>query len=142
MNITFRTNKLIDKKQLFNLYDNAGWYTYTQDVDFLAQAVSQSYYVLTAWHEDTLVGLLRVISDGLSIAYIQDILVHDAYQKQGIGTKLLTLAKQEFSHIRKCVVLTEDTASIRTFYDEVGFDACDQGEFIAFINRDCSTSHS
>lgn len=135
MDITFRTNKLIDKQQLFALYDNAGWYTYTQDVDFLAQAVSQSYYVLTAWHEEALVGLLRVVSDGLSIAFIQDILVHDAYQKQGIGTKLLTMAKQEFAHIRKCVVLTEDTPAIRNFYDEVGFDACDTGEFIAFIDR-------
>lgn len=32
-------------------------------------------YVLTAWSDDKLVGILRIVGDGYTIVYIQDLLV-------------------------------------------------------------------
>ena len=36
-----------------------------------------------------LVGLVRVVGDGASIAYVQDLLVHPDWQRRGIGARLL-----------------------------------------------------
>ena len=41
----------------------------------LKNAINNSLKVLTAWDDEKLVGLIRVIGDGYTIIYIQDILI-------------------------------------------------------------------
>ena len=48
---------------------------------------------ITAYDNNMLVGCLRILSDGYYFGTITEILVHPEYQKQGIGSKLLQLAK-------------------------------------------------
>ena len=48
---------------------------------------------ITAYDEKELVGCLRIISDGYYFGTITELLVLPKYQKQGIGSRLLTLAK-------------------------------------------------
>lgn len=48
---------------------------------------------ITAYDNNMLVGYLRILSDGYYFGTITEILVHPEYQKQGIGSKLLQLAK-------------------------------------------------
>ena len=38
---------------------------------------------MAAYDEDRLVGLIRVVGDGLTIVFIQDLLVYPQYQRQG-----------------------------------------------------------
>lgn len=80
MTINFSISKDIDIKQLEELYNDVGWGAYTQDLEVLKQAILQSLDVITVWNDDKLVGLIRAIGDGLTIVYIQDILVLNAYQ--------------------------------------------------------------
>ena len=61
--------------ELMELYASVGWTSYTADPERLSQAVHHSHFVITARAGKDLVGLARCISDGVSIAYIQDILV-------------------------------------------------------------------
>ncbi len=75
MQINYQEMKKLDQRPLEDLYTDVGWSAYTKDVDRLQQSVENSLYVLTAWHEDELIGLIRVVGDGLSIIYIQDLLV-------------------------------------------------------------------
>lgn len=48
---------------------------------------------ITAYDGETLVGCLRVLSDGYYFGTITELLVVPEYQKQGIGSKLLQLAR-------------------------------------------------
>ena len=89
MTINFSISKDIDIKQLEELYNDVGWSAYTQDLEVLKQAILQSLDVITVWNDDKLVGLIRTIGDGLTIVYIQDILVLNAYQNKGIASELL-----------------------------------------------------
>ena len=59
-----------------------GWSAYTRDMPTLQRAISHSLHVVTARQDDRLVGLIRVVGDGLTIVYIQDLLVHPDFQKQ------------------------------------------------------------
>jgi ribosomal protein S18 acetylase RimI-like enzyme len=46
----------------------------------------------TAWDNDTLVGCVRVLTDGYFFGTVTEILVLPDYQQQGIGEKLMSLA--------------------------------------------------
>lgn len=48
---------------------------------------------MTAYDDTLLVGCLRILSDGYYFGTITELLVLPEYQKQGIGSKLLALAK-------------------------------------------------
>ena len=87
--ISYRATKKLTQQQLLGLYEDAGWTAYTKDIEQLQQAVQHSLSVITAWKEDELVGLIRVVGDGLTIIYIQDILVKKVVQNQGIGFELM-----------------------------------------------------
>lgn len=47
---------------------------------------------LTAWDVDSLVGCVRILSDGYFFGTIPEILVMPDYQKRGIGKRLMELA--------------------------------------------------
>lgn len=132
MNIIYKQEKNIDQKQLEQLYADAGWTAYTKDIDQLHKAVLQSYDVITAWDEDRLVGLVRTVSDGLTIVYIQDILVLKSYQNNGIASVLMQTVLEKHQTVRQKVLLTEDAPDVRHFYEKCGFHSCDQGDGVAF----------
>lgn len=132
MTIIFKKDKSIDQIQLKNLYSDVGWTAYTNDMDQLQKALVQSLDVLSAWDDEKLVGLIRTVGDGLTILYIQDILVLDDYQNQGIATKLLQKTLSNYKDVRQKVLLTEDTPDVRHFYEKSGFTSCDLGREVAF----------
>ena len=132
MGIQFKEVKQIEQTPLQSLYEDVEWYAYTRDVNQLQQALESSLYVLSAWDNGQLVGLIRVVGDGLTIIYIQDILVLKSYQNQGIATELMSKALEKFDHVRQKVLLTEEAPAVRHFYEKNGFQSCDQGTLVAF----------
>ena len=107
MTINFSRSKDIEIKQLEELYNDVGWSAYTQDLEVLKQAILQSLDVITVWNDDKLVGLIRAIGDGLTIVYIQDILVLNAYQNKGIASELLQRILNKYKNVRQKVLLIE-----------------------------------
>lgn len=132
MAVIFRETKKIDTKNLQTLYEDAEWYAYTRDMNKLEQALSNSLYALSAWEENRLIGLIRVIGDGLTIIYIQDILVLKSHQNQGLATELMNHVLNKFEEVRQKVLLTDDAPNVRHFYEKNGFCSCDQGTLVAF----------
>ena len=62
------------------------------DLDKTQAALSRTLNI-TAYDEKELVGCLRILSAGYYFGTITELLVLPKYQKQGIGSRLLTLAK-------------------------------------------------
>lgn len=111
------------QEQIITLYDSVGWRAYTNDEnrDKLETAVRNSTYVVTAWHNQELVGLARAISDDVSIFYLQDILVRPDFQRHGIGRILFTNCLERFAHVRTKMLLTDDDEQQLAFYTSLGF---------------------
>jgi ribosomal protein S18 acetylase RimI-like enzyme len=109
--------------QLLTLYNSVGWAAYTNDQGRpkLQDAIHNSTYVVSAWDGDKLVGLARGLSDDVSIFYLQDILVHPDFQKQGIGKQLLNNCLERFQHVRMKVLLTDDREEQLRFYESLGY---------------------
>ncbi|MFK5583741.1 MULTISPECIES: GNAT family N-acetyltransferase [unclassified Serinicoccus] len=108
-------------QELVELYDAVGWSAYTTDPQTLEAAVRGSTQVVTARYQGELLGLARVVSDGASIAYLQDVLVRPELQREGVGRALVDAALAPFSRCRQQVLLTDDEPGQRKFYESLGW---------------------
>lgn len=120
--LDFSDNEIVPIKELVDLYESVGWMRYVADPDALARAVDRSDYVVTARDpEGLLVGLARVLSDDVSIMYLQDVLVRPSHHRKGIGTILVQRCLNKFDHVHQKVLLTDDEPGQLAFYDSLGY---------------------
>jgi len=121
--ITYKTTKDIDPQKVLALYESDGWKSYLKEDFDIGTMLSNSYMVYSAWDEERLIGLIRTVGDGVSIQYIQDILVHEDYRNQKIGYALFRYILEASSHIRTLALMTNDTIEnepIKQWYKKVG----------------------
>lgn len=131
--LRLKVNVNIPDNQLLELYEANGWITYTLNPETLFRAVLHSH-VVSVWDADRLVGLIRVLSDKQVVVFIQDILVHPAYQRRGIGTRLLEFILRRYSHIRQVVLLTDNAQQTVSFYQKVGLSRIEElSDLTAFV---------
>lgn len=96
------------QQELIDLYTAVGWSAYTETPENLVPMCEGSLYICCARDETgRLAGLVRAVGDGVSIAYIQDLLVHPDFQRQGVGRQLLDAALLAVGGVRQ-VYLTTD----------------------------------
>ncbi|HKL76213.1 MAG TPA: GNAT family N-acetyltransferase, partial [Halanaerobiales bacterium] len=131
--IIYKYNSSFAKNDILSLYDSVGWSEYTKNIEKLLKALNNSLYILTAWDKNKLVGLIRVVGDGETIIYIQDILVLREYQRQGIGSKLLKSVLDKYNKIRQKVLLTDDTEKTRLFYETNGFESANKLNLVSYV---------
>lgn len=103
------TEKLVTDAHLRPLYEANHWIAYTQTISDLTTLLTHTQQHLCAWDGDTLVGFARTIGDGIYVECLQDILVLPSYQKQGIGSELLTRLLNEHKHIQQFFLLTDNS---------------------------------
>ena len=82
-------------KRIAGFYLSAGWLAPGEDDTFLVPAFRGAFLAAGAFDGDLIVGSARVLSDGCSDAYIQDVVVDPAYRGQGIGRGLIGLLTEE-----------------------------------------------
>lgn len=122
MPISYAVNDYPARDDLVGLYESVEWIAYTKDPERLTRAVAASFTVATARDEaGALVGLARVVGDGLTIAYLQDVLVHPDHQRKGIARELCRLAFEPSADVRQKVLMTDDEPEQRAFYESIGF---------------------
>ncbi len=107
--------------EILPLYAAVGWTAYTQDKQALEQGYRNSLLVLAAYEGETLLGIIRVVGDGFTVIFIQDILVYPEKQRQGVGTALLKAVLERYSGVRQIELTTDDTPKTAAFYRSLGF---------------------
>ncbi|MGX7825234.1 GNAT family N-acetyltransferase [Actinokineospora sp. 24-640] len=107
--------------ELLALYAAVGWSAYTDSPSLLQAGVDGASYVVTARQGGRLVGLARALSDGATVCYLQDVLVHPAEQRRGIGRALVGAVLDRYRTVRQKVLLTDDEPAQRAFYESLGY---------------------
>ena len=92
-------NSLPDRQAFYPLFNTTGWNgKYQLDSNELYQALENSWYLISVYNEDKLVGFGRIICDGVVHALILDLITHPDYRNEGIGgavlEKLITKCKE------------------------------------------------
>ncbi|WP_317229603.1 GNAT family N-acetyltransferase [Clavibacter sp. MX14-G9D] len=129
------------RDELLDLYGAVGWSAYTRDPERLARALAGSDLVATARDDDgRLVGLVRTVGDGVSICYLQDLLVHPGSQRGGIGRALVEHVRDRAAAGVLIVLTTdaggtEDGGRSHPFYRALGFAPHGEQGLAAFSRR-------
>ena len=82
----------------------------------------RDYLTIACYDGDELVGFLDVVSNGVTDAYIQDVMVRPDYQGRGIGTELMNRAMERLKNDRIYMIsVIYGEESLRPFYERFGF---------------------
>ena len=107
---------------VLHLYQAVGWTNYTNQPQMLAQALSHSLAIYLARDGEKIVGLVRLIGDGFSSVFVQDLIVLPSYQRQGIGSALMKKALADYKDAYQIQLAKEESEKTLGFYRSLGFE--------------------
>ncbi len=121
--------------EISELYKSVGWTHYTKDTARLEKAFEQSESLIKRNGEGKIIGVVRWITDCATIAFIQGILIHPRYQRQGIGKALLNEVLEKITSYGPVQIelLTDDTEKTKKFYESVGFVQVKEMDAVSYI---------
>jgi GNAT superfamily N-acetyltransferase len=87
--------------------------------DRICQMLTNADLIATAWDGDLLVGVARSITDFSFCCYLSDLAVDEAYQKRGIGKRLIELTRSRLHP--KCKLILLSAPKAQSYYPHIGF---------------------
>ena len=120
INITKETSVSID--DVLPLYQAVGWTNYTNQPQMLEQSLAHSLATYLARDGEEIVGVVRLVGDGFSSVFVQDLIVLPSYQRQGIGIALMEKALGDFKDAYQVQLATDQTEKTLGFYRSLGFE--------------------
>lgn len=88
--------------------------------DIFAGMLDQASLLVTAWHDERLVGIARTLTDFSYVAYLADLAVDAAYQRQGIGKRLVDETRRHLG--RECAIVLLAAPKANDYYLKLGFE--------------------
>ena len=120
--ITIKKKEIVKLEAVLHLYQAVGWTNYTHQPEMLEQALSHSLVIYLALDGDAVVGLIRLVGDGFSSVFVQDLIVLSSYQRQGISSSLMKQALKDYKDTYKVQLVTDQTERTLGFYRSMGFE--------------------
>ncbi len=81
--------------------------------------VAHADLTITAWDDARLVGVARSVTDYSYCCYVSDLAVDRAYQRTGIGKRLLDLTQAQVGPL--CKLLLFSAPAAQSYYPHIGF---------------------
>ena len=86
--------------QEFNLlYDAVGWGAYDESIS--KRALDNTFYSVSVYDEDKIIGYGRLLGDGICFMYIQDVMVIPEYQSRKIGTMIMNKLLEKIHELKR-----------------------------------------
>ncbi len=132
MNIIYTEKKKFTKDEIEELFLSVGWIS-GQYPNRLYRALMNSSTVFTAWHNERLVGLVRLLDDSEMVAYMHYVLVHPSYQGYGIASRMIELVKEKYKDYLYIEIMPEEKKNA-AFYQKHGFHVMEDGVAMQLCN--------
>ena len=120
--ITIKKQEIVKLEDVLHLYQAVGWTNYTNQPQMLEQALPHSLVVYLAFDGEKIVGLIRLVGDGFSSVFVQDLIVLPSYQRQEIGSALMKEALEDYKDAYQVQLVTDQTERTLGFYRSMGFE--------------------
>ncbi len=117
--VVLALDKDFDFQQVLELYQANKWSSASKP-EPLKNALLNSHTLVTAIHDDRLVGLGNAISDGHLVVYFPHLLVHPDYHGYGIGRMIIDKLASVYNGFHQ-QMLTADKDAVN-FYQKCGFE--------------------
>jgi ribosomal protein S18 acetylase RimI-like enzyme len=123
MIIEYKQTKEFTPAELKRLFLSVNWES-GRYPEKLVNAMRNSEKVISAWDGDKLVGLIRALDDGNTVAFLHYLLVDPEYQGYHIGDNLMKQIMSFYEDILYVKVIPSDIKTI-PFYERYGFKQYD-----------------
>ena len=109
--------------EYLHLIASVGWRP--RDRRAVEVALQHTFYAVCATTQDRTIGFGRVIGDGALHFYLTDVAVHPAYQRRGVGSRIVTALTKyvESMPYQNVLVAVLPTPGLIGFYAKHGYDA-------------------
>jgi predicted N-acetyltransferase YhbS len=128
MEIIYKIDFVPSAGQIIELYASAGLKRPIVDKERIAKMYEHSNLIITAWHENKLVGISRSLTDFCYCCYLSDLAVNEEYKKSGIGKKLIDHTLERLGDQVTLILLSAPGAM--EYYPKVGFEKITNGFII------------
>lgn len=108
-------------EEIEQLYKDAEWVTYLEKSGFLRSCYLSSLMSFGCFEDGKLVGIIRLVGDGNSIIYIQDLIVLESRKRRGIGRQLVKTVLDYYTEVRQITLIADDSEELNHFYRSLGF---------------------
>lgn len=126
------TSSLLE--EIKEIYQEQGWTAYLKDDEKLKRAFDKSLYVYGVFDGEKLVGFTRCVGDGEHILLIEDLIVKEAYQRQGIGTALLQHVFEKYADVRMISLYTDSVdKKANSFYQKMGMYLAGEKSMVSYV---------
>lgn len=117
--LEYKMNPQVSPADIAALRRSVGWGGMETE---LKNPALRDYLRIACYDGDKLAGFLAVVSNGVTDAYIQDVMVRPDYQGKGIGRSLMNRAIERLKadHIYMISVIYGEE-ELRPFYEKFGF---------------------
>ena len=88
-----------DVEEFNYLYDAVEWASY--DIEISQKALNNTYYSISVYDDNQIIGYGRLIGDGICFMYIHDVMVKPDYQNKKIGTMIMNKLVEQLEIIKK-----------------------------------------
>ena len=120
-NIAKENNKNVQEFNL--LYNAVGWGAYDENIS--KKALDNTFYSISIYDEDKIIGYGRLIGDSICFMYIHDVMVLPEYQSKKIGTLIMNKLLQKINELKKenpnVRVYLGASKNKEKFYEKFGF---------------------
>ncbi len=113
-------NPKINKNELIELYKSVGWTADVNNIANLRKGMKKSY-VIAAYEDKKLIGLVRALSDYATVVYVQDLLVASDYQGKRVGKSLMHHLLNYFGSVGQIIVTARNDERIGKFFRYLNF---------------------
>ncbi len=118
--IEYRIVKSVPPADMERLYRAAGWLRPEDSPEILPEMARNSFAICGAFDGNTLVGMMRTLSDGLSDAYLLDLVVEPEYRGQGIGRAIVKTLNKHLQSLGLDWIVCIGVPGTETFYKQCG----------------------
>ncbi len=114
-------NKNVEEFNL--LYNAVGWGSYDKKVS--EKALDNTFYSVSIYDDDKIIGYGRLIGDTICFIYIHDVMVIPEYQSKKIGTMIMNMLLEKINDLKKenpdLRVYLGASKNKEAFYERFGF---------------------
>lgn len=122
MEIVYRDDAKISVAEAIDLYNRStlGERRPVDRPDIFAGMLQNANLTITAHCGERLVGISRTLTDFTYVAYLADLAVDAAFQRQGIGQRLIAETRQRLWP--ECMIVLLAAPAANDYYRQLGFE--------------------
>ena len=121
MDIEYKINSLVTVEQFITLLraSTLGERRPVEDRDCMDGMIKNSNLLVSAWYGEQLVGIARSVTDFHYACYLSDLVVHEQYQRRGIGKQLQARTQSQLGP--RCTLIVIAAPAANDYYQRLEY---------------------